>query len=323
MKQIILIYLMVLFSACSINESPALSDIFKDKDRLLPKLMEYSTISETEVRLVFSEEVKVIKAYCEDSPCTASYEGDRTVLLCTPGKISLTEESEVYVLVEDDAGNTSSFLLSVFGFNNRLAQVIINEFSAKGSSTQSERIELEVRKDGSLAGLYACDGSIGNENHGFSFPELEVKRGDFIVLYWIDEPKVKSYMNKSGTMTYNIAASSPDALGDNNGVFALYENKTGNSKVMDAIVYSDFEATTYSGFGSARVERSVIALKNDYEWFGEAFDYSKGTTTRTISRWNGSKDKNAASDYYLCITKGQTFGEMNNNQEYIAPEEEK
>ncbi len=296
-------------------------DIFNEQDRILPQLVEYSTISENEIKLTFNEDIRVVKATCNEFVCSADYIENKSVILFCPKKISLLEESEVYILVEDTAGNTSAFIISVFGYNNRLASVVINEFSAKGSSTQSERIELEVRKEGNLAGLYACDGSLGNENHGFSFPSLEVKRGDFVVLYWIDKPKTTSYKNKSGTTTYNLSAESPNGLGDNNGVFVLYENKTGTSKVVDAIVYSDFEAVTYSGFGSARIERSVNDLKNDYEWFGDAFNYNYGTTTRTLSRWNGSKDKNNASDYYLCITKGESFGEMNTNQEYIPPEE--
>lgn len=317
---ITLLFSLLFMSSCAAEKLPDLIDSFLTADRIIPSLVSYDALDMYRVKLKFSEAVKVSKALDGGEECVVESVVGSEVILVMNEKLEISSESELYVMVEDYAGNTTAFLLPIYGKNTNLPTFVINEFSARGSTTQPERIELEIRQAGNLEGLYLADGTKDYENYGFTLPDIDVNRGDYVVIYWTLLPEVDSYENISGTTTYNIAAKSSSALGDNNGVFVIYDSKTGNGTILDAIVYSDGNSTTYSGFGSARIESAVTELKNAFEWFSDAIYCNYATTTRTICRRLGSSDTNTASDFYICDTRGQTFGSLNTATEYEVPE---
>lgn len=318
---VFLLFLISVLLSCRTETLADLVDVYTS-DKSLIQLSSYRSLDMYQVRVTFSKAPDFIKATLDGEMMKVKKETSFTYILTSPSLLSLSGDNELYIIAEDEDGNTSAFLLEVGGVNADIPELVINEFSARGSDTQPERIELEMRSDGNLEGVYLADGIGGNENWGFSLPDLDVKIGDYIVIHWNKQPSEKSYSNTSGTTTYNLYADSPTGLGDNNGVFVVKETKGGDSLVLDALVYSDFNATTYSGFGNAKVENSVQILKSSYDWFGEAVDCDKCTTTRTLNRWNGHGDTDTAADFFICDTKCQSFGSMNTSRQYTESAED-
>lgn len=317
MRILILLLISMLLTSCPHDMLPSLVDVFQDKDRELPRLSEYEVLDRTRIRVMFSEPATITSAEIDSFKAEVTMEDMFSYIVGSPFTLSLSEESELFLIARDEDGNTASFILPVAGRNSRIPRLLLNEFSSRGSDSQPERIELMVMEDGNTEGIYAADGTKGNEAFGFTLPSLEVDRGDIIVIYWTIKPKVESYINKSGTLTYNIYASSPSGLPDNNGAFVIYDSKTGKADVLDALLYSDFNASTYSGFGSARVEASAEELIADFNWFGSAFNCKYCTTTRSINRNLSGQDTDRAEDFFICETRGQSFGEYNRASEYV------
>ena len=320
MKILFLLLISILLTSCPHETLPSLLNLLDKSDRIIPTLLEYEVLDKEHIKVTFSESVELTTVEVDAN--TASYKllQNSTYLISSPHKLSISKESELFMVAKDESGNSSSFILPLYGLNDRIPTLLINEFSSRKSDTQPERIELLVLLDGNTEGVYLSDGAKGYENYGFSMPNLEVQRGDLIVIYWEAKPKENKYKNRSGTMTYNIYASSPTSLADNNGAFVLYKNKNGKADIIDALLYSDFNSTTYSGFGSAKVESSANILKEEYEWFSEAFNCNSSTTTRTINRNISGTDTNRKEDFYICATREQSFGEYNNGKEYIEGE---
>lgn len=313
---ILLLLTSLLCTACPTDSLPDILDIFKDTDRILPELSEYEIADRERIRLTFSEAVVINTAEIDGHTAEYVMNDSYSFTVRSPFPLSLSEESELFLIVSDERGNTASFILPVAGRNNDIPRLLINEFSSRGSDSQPERIELLVMEDGNIEGVYAADGTKGNEVFGFTLPSIEVRRGDLIVIYWNIKPKLESFTNRSGTTTYNIYAAATSGLPDNNGVFVIYNSKTGKADVLDALIYSDFNSSTYSGFGSARVEAAAEELMADFSWFGQAFNCRSCTTTRSINRNLSGQDTDRAADFFICETRGQSFGEYNRSGEY-------
>lgn len=316
MRIIFLLLSILLLTSCPVESLPDLVDIFALEDHVIPKIQEYEILDRERIRILFSEDVAVTTAEVDGRKARVTQEGRSRYLITSPCLLSLSDESELFIIAEDESRNTSSFILPVSGLNDRIPDLLINEFSSRGSDSQPERIELLVMEDGNVEGVYAADGTVENENYGFALPDLDVRRGDIIVIFWTIKPEKEKYLNKSGTVTYNVYAASHSSLADNNGLFVIYRSRTGKADVIDALLYSDFNSVTYSGYGSARVEAAAERLKNDYDWIGEAFNCRSCTTTRTINRNISGVDTNRKDDFFICETRGQSFGEYNSAGEY-------
>ena len=60
--------------------------------------------------------------------------------------------------VEDNARNSLYFTISLYGYNDRVPKVLINEFTTQGSSAHPDRVELLVLEAGDTAGMVFYDG---------------------------------------------------------------------------------------------------------------------------------------------------------------------
>ena len=309
--------------ACHSEEPINVFNLFADRDRDLPSLVSMKSSDTRTVTLLFSEEVRVRKASCDGETPSVTMTMPDTVKLDFSSPLPVGSVKELYIVVSDKTGNTSSFLLSVSGRNDRIPVLKITEFSTKGTETQPDRIELQAYSTGSTEGVYIADGSKGNENHGFILPQIEMKRGDYLVIWWDRSPDRQSYTNKSGRTVYNIEAGAKKGLATNNGALVIYDTKSGDGEVLDCVIYTDGESTTYSGFGSASVEKTYNALSASFDWLGPAFNSKTTTSTRTVNRFNGSDDTNRADDFYVCTTRGISFGESNTEAVYVPSASQK
>lgn len=320
MKYLILVLSSIFVFSC---QEPSIRDAVNSmlhSDRQLPRLSSSRALSETEYEFIFSEDITVRSAICNERSFSYEMRSSARILVTFNEKLDLAKAVEFYLAVEDRSGNISSFILSLTGKNSRIPKLMINEISPNGSDTQPDRIEIIALTDGNTEGIYAADGTKGNEQFGFVLPSIDMKQGDMILLYWNTNCREESYINSSQKRTYTLRAGSSTGLSGTNGVFVLYDMKAGDGKILDAIIYSDFKSTAHSGYGTSRVEASANEIVNSFEWIGQAVDSSHSTSTRTISRRMGLRDSNTANDFYTTVTRGQTFGEANISQEYVVPE---
>lgn len=321
MKYLILILSLLFVISCSDVEIKDALNNMLTTDRELAYLTSSKAKNEKSYELSFSEDIKVRSAKCHGRKFSCKAISPTRVEIVFDDNLSLTEETEFFIAVEDRNGNISSFILKLTGKNCNIPKLIINEISPNGTDTQPDRIEIIALSSGNTEGVYLADGSKGNEQYGFTLPSINMNRGDMLVIYWNSYVKEGSYNNKSSKTTYNIMAHSETGLTGANGVFVIYDTKAGDGEIIDAIIYSDFQSSAHSGFGTARVEASANDIINNIQWIGSAVDSSKTTSTRTLSRWIGSQDSNTSNDFYTTITRGLSFGEANLSGEYIEEKE--
>ena len=161
------------------------------------------------------------------------------------------------------------------------------------------------------------DGTKGYENHSYILPSIDVKVGDYIVIFWDAEGEDDITVNEDSSRVINLYAHSSETLASNNGVFVLYDTASGDGEILDAFVYTNGETTSYSGFGSRQVEASYNQLRNEFAWLSDAFNSKEATSTRSVCRRLGSHDTNTKTDFYICTTRGETFGYPNTSGEYV------
>ncbi|MCR5731980.1 MAG: hypothetical protein K6G51_03455 [Sphaerochaetaceae bacterium] len=321
MKYLILVLSLLFLFSCSEPEIKEAVDSMLNTDRQLAYITSSKALSDTLYELTFSEDVTVRSAKCYEKKFSYTTLTSSKIDIMFEERLSLTKETEFFLSVEDRNGNISSFILLFTGKNCNIPTLLINEISPNGTDTQPDRIEIIALSSGNTEGVYVADGTKGNEQHGFILPSIDMERGDMIVLYWNSYIKETSYKNKSNKRTYNLMAHSATGLAGTNGVFVIYDMKAGDGEMLDALIYSDFQSTAYSGYGTARVEASANEIINNIQWIGSAVDSSKSTSTRTIARWIGAKDTNSSQDFYITTTRGQTFGEANLSKEYVEETE--
>lgn len=317
----LIIFLLILLSliGCQSQELEEIFNMICANDKTLPCLLSLNVESTKSASAQFDEDIRVVKVTLDNESQQYKYLSSSRIQIIFNNPISVSEAKELYLIVEDLKGNTSSFIFSVSGKNERIPNIKITEYSSKGTDTQPDRIELLAYTSGNVEGIYCANGTKGNETYGFTLPSIDVKRGDYIVIYWNAVPDKSSFINNTNNTSYLIPANSSTKLATNNGCFVLYDTISGSGEILDAIVYSDKEATTYSGFGNANVEKSYNELVSEFEWIDEPI-YSKHTTsTRTINRYNGSDDTNRNIDFYICDTKCLSFGNSNNEKKYTPP----
>lgn len=317
MRKILFLFLSILLVSCQNPDLARIVNSMLTQDRTLPQLRSTFTKDMKTVVLTFSEEITVEDATIDGQKADWSQSQPASVTIHCNQKLPLTSAAKLFIRVRDRSYNSSAFIINLFGRNTRLPDVVINEFSSKGTATQPDRIELEIRSDGNIEGLTLADGTEGNETHLFIMPDIDVMRGDYIVVYWDLEGQTETETLPSGSRIIHVYAGSDEGLSTNNGCFVMKANANSTDEILDCLVYSSGESTSHGGFGSSRIEASYKDLTGSYDWIGEPVNSHYTTSTRTINRRLGKDDTNTKDDFYICQTRGQTFGYMNSSKEYI------
>ena len=99
---------------------------------------------------------------------------------------------ELYGVVEDVHGNSLTFAVTFVGYNSRIPAIVMTEVQTdlvtknaeeKSNGTRrAEFVELLALEDGNLAGLELFGCSYG-ESKKYSFPPIEVSKGEIIVVH--------------------------------------------------------------------------------------------------------------------------------------------
>lgn len=304
----------VLLSCSDEIDVATVTNVFSGRDCKPPVLLGVTSVASSIVKLQFDEPVKV----WENSfgSCTARADG-KDVYVTLGSDLTPGELSWISGRVRDYVGNTSGLRVKVWGYNGRLADVRINEFTTKGSGKSPDRVELEVIKDGNLAGLSLYGGVPDDWDVWFMFPDVDVKKGDFLVVWFCEclPDGMTEGPSGIGRTVFNYCSKGDVSLATNNGTIVLAGTPTPGARILDAVVYSNF-TSSHEGFGTkSAYERAMWVLEGGY-WKGEAISSTSSTATRSMSRKMGCVDSDSAGDWYVTVTSGSTFGFQNTSQAF-------
>ena len=307
---VVLMFLLLTISCGCNQEGPVCINLFAQQDSTPPKLLSAKAIDTATIKLHFNEELrsKAITLQVNGAD-TANYIYAReTIMLYLTSAMPIASSTRLEGRVEDQWGNSTRFNIEVWAHNPNRAGVLINEFSTKGSKNSPDRVELIVTKGGNLAGItvangvcpYAKDRCILGDKHAYA--------GDFLVIAF-----------QEGATSTEYSSEHLEGLSSNNGCITVTESPDWESPIIDAVLYSNKTTTTYGGFGSRETEQGAHLLYQGRQWDSplaeKAIDSTASTATRTLCR-DSYRDTNRAEDWYVCDTKGASFGGENSSKRY-------
>ncbi|WP_028972763.1 hypothetical protein [Spirochaeta cellobiosiphila] len=256
-------------------------------------------------------------------------EGD-TITLTLPGNRGADKLTGT---VNDQNDNETFFILPFYYSNPNLPNIIINEFTTKGSKTHPDMVEFYCLTSGNIESLTFYIGVKSNYTNRYIFPSLEVKAGDYILLHLKPEGiegEINEYTSQSESIgidhcdtAWDLWVDEATGLSANNGILALYNNPNGN--ILDGVYYTNRSSENmdkYSGFGSKKtLEQANILYKNEqWEFDSLSPDYgirsTNSTSTRSICRSSDFIDTNGTGDWHIVPTRGSTFGYKNTDDSY-------
>jgi hypothetical protein len=251
-------------------------------------------------------------------------------------------------VVEDEAKNSLHFLARFYGFNGDVPDLLINEFTTRGTGNHPDAVELYVVRGGNMGGVVLYEGTPGNCDDRLVFPAFEVASGDFLVVHFkpegiageIDETTATDLSGglDASDRAYDFWVPEGAGISGNNGVVSCYDRPGG--LVLDGVLYSNRSSASdekYWGFGTRDSWERAQELAADGGWLitgarvrpEDAVDPEGSTGTRSICRSPAAVpaesatgndppplDTDSAADWYIVPTLGFTFGEENSDEIY-------
>ncbi len=311
---------------------------FFDADLTPPVLVNISSLSPTEIELTFDEQcstvVEELKIYPELEISRLKADERRIILTVSPQ----TPGSEYTLegVVEDAVGNSLSFISRIYGYNPSIPQLLINEFTTRGTGYHPDVVELRILSPGNMGGVTLYQGTPDNWRDRHTFPAFAVAEDNFIIIHFRpeglpEEINETEAMDLSGGLdasddAFDFWIAAGTGISGNNGVISLYEQPGG--RIIDGVLYSDRTSesdTTYRGFGTLDALERADELAADHGWI-ISFDLARpedavspegSTGTRSICRSSLSTDTDTLADWHIVPTRGATFGYPNSDEIYM------
>lgn len=336
-----------LFSALSLSCSP----IMLEKNdaafsELPPEIVETIALSPEKITLVFDKEVfpeKESFLIVPDIKIAQISSEENNITLDFERSANAGEEYFLKGTVSDSSSNSVSMGISFFGFNPDVPDIVINEFTSKGSASHPDAAELFVKRGGDMAGVTLYGGTKSSFADKFIFPRLKVSEGDYIILHFKPEGKEEEKneteaKNSSGgkdasDTAWDLWIEGGKGLSGNNGTISLYDNPYGN--MIDAVIYTDrasggdaIAERPYRGFPSSKVMLQADEIAASGNWLTadreikpeECVTSSHSSATRSICRNSTSEDTDSASDWHTVPVSKFSFGRANSDEIYLKEE---
>jgi hypothetical protein len=288
------------------------------------------------IALVFDEEVALCEAALDpDHAVVASRWHDGALKLHIEPAMTAGTEYWIDATVEDVAGNISSILVSAWGLNTELPEILINEFVCEGSGTRPDWVELRVLGAGNMGGMTLYEGSPGIWDSRYVFGPMEVSAGDYLVVHFkpqvipeeIDEyesPLVSGGYNAT-PQGYDFWVRGGDGIPNSTGALTLCDWPGG--PIRDAVLYTTKRydaAHPLRGFGlesQLQIFEEVVAngawsIAGEIVVPEDALDPEDSTATRSINRESAAADTDSAADWHIAPTSGATPGGVNTDERY-------
>jgi hypothetical protein len=285
--------------------------------------------SRTEIQLIASEPVtaKLEDFSIPSIPGVDSLQTKKNVITISTGEA--LEAGRSYTLsgfICDAAGNQSHVTLDFYGWNPDPPEMVINEFTPRGSSAHPDTVELLVISDGNTAGITLYDGTPRAYRQRSILPYLEVKASDFLVVHCRLENSEQTPLGSE----YQFRMDGDMGLSGNNGVLTLCSSPQGD--IIDGVIYSNRFSdsdTRYGGFASSMTWDNARLLWDSGQWSDpdgnqssehpspeQAVRSDHMSATRSANRRNPAEDTDSATDWFIVPTSGSTFGYENTNETY-------
>ena len=301
--------LLAVLLGCSHDPEPEeVFNILGGADSVSPSLVSVQPISNTIIRLEFSEPVRVYGSSFE--PLTARSDG-KFIFVSLDASLKPGTQSYVHGRVKDYSGNTTGFTIQVWGFNPDLPEILINEFTTKGTAKSPDRTELRVMGPGNINGMTLYNGVPDNFDSYVVFGDIDVESGDMVVVWWTEE--IPEHV--AGEKVIDICAGTGEGLSSNNGAIVLCATPSLGADVLDAVIYSNFSAS-YDGYGTRSAKERADWVFASGAWEGDPLDSTASTATRSMSRLPDGRDSDGSADWIVTVTGGSTFGAANSSEAY-------
>lgn len=297
-----------------------------------PLLVSTEVIDEKTVLLTFNEAVEPISS--DESYALSSQDNQLTLSMNSP--MAAGVEIRKNIALQDRHKNRLDLILSFYGYNPRVPSIVMNEIRLAGSGNKLDVVEFFVTQSGNLAGVTFYKGIPTSYDFFYVFPNVEVKKGDYIVLH-IQPEGIASEVDELGAITQSGGKEASatardfwlkkrDGLSSTNGLICL--TRSPGSELLDLFIYSNRTSasdTNYKGFGSAtNLLRANWAFEQEAWYFAgdeptpqECFDPTGTTATRTICRTPLSYDSNKKEDWYIVDSGECSIGSANSTKRYI------
>ncbi|RKX84660.1 MAG: hypothetical protein DRP58_06910 [Spirochaetes bacterium] len=324
-----------------INSCAPLEDYrqFTDRDIRPPMFISMGSTNPNTLELQFSEKLLDKPEYLVFDPAMeiTDFSVDMEKI-----QISFAEDLEpgglykIEITVCDLSGNSLTLIADFYGYNSNLPDLIINEFTSQGSSTNPDKVELRVLSDGNTAGICIYEGIDTEWKQRKILPSIDVHEDDYIIVHFkpagtaeeIDETTSK---DTSGGLNvhpeaWDLWVEGGSGLSGNNGTITMFTNPRGS--LIDGILYSNRTSGSdenYRGFGSTATMNKADRLFESGGWLAEgdliapedALDPEDSTATRSMCRESVYTDINSSMDWHIVPTSTASFGEINSDLIYI------
>ena len=240
-------------------------------DYRVPKIENFSVLSESCAKLSFSQ-TSQLKNLIISPQVQFSVEDDfyknsdsiHSVVINFKESLSPGAKYVVFGTACDEIGNSLTFSIPFFGYNNNIPKLKIVEvhpgngsYSYKKNKVYvTEYVVLEVVDDGNLASILLFSAWDG-EDSGYVFPAVNVKKGEKILVHLRtrDDEKSGAIDELEDDITLSTASFSKDSMRDlwNPDSSSKYNDKTdiivlkdtGSDLILDAIMYATSETVEW------------------------------------------------------------------------------
>jgi len=311
---------------------------FTDRDIQPPLFISMGTLNPNTLELQFSEEISLEPEYLFFDPAveinSLTVENDTMQILFSedlePGSLIKIEIS-----VSDLSGNSLTLISDFYGYNSNLPEIIINEFTTQGSTTNPDKVELRVISGGNTAGMCIYEGIDIEWNQRKILPGMDVLADEYIIIHFkptgtSEEVDEILSTNTSGGLNvhpdaWDLWVEAGSGLSGNNGTITLFSNPRGI--LIDGVLYSNRTSSSdesYRGFGSTATMNKADRLIELDGWNSEydliapedAINPEDSTATRSMCRESLYSDTNYHTDWHIVPTSTATFGEINSDDVY-------
>ncbi len=304
-----------------------------------PQLLTFSVPGSTEIVLEFNKPATVIEHSLSLIPPLSIEEiksEENTVTLTFSEQQQLGTEYIMEISVEDDRGNSMDIVTPFYGFNPRVPELCINEFTTQGSGNHPDLVELYAYTAGNVAGVTFYEGTLSNWEDKMVLPPVEIEAGTYILIHCKPEGIPEEVDEYEDTTESGGLDASPEAydfwlpqgsgLSGNNGVLTIYSRPRG--ALIDGVLYSNRTSLSdekYRGFGMRKVmERAdEFAAQGGWVYSGnqiapeDAINPEDSTATRSMCRSSSSDDTDANTDWHIVPTSTYSFGTINSDEVYV------
>ena len=309
-----------------------------------PRFLGVSAVSPTDIILYFDEQATVVPETLRLAPAiaprSAVSHADGTIVVGLSAPMAPGAEYVVSATVVDAHGNSLRFATPFYGFNADVPELLINEFTCRGSTTNPDKVELLALSDGNIAGVTLTNGSHLAWDTRIIFPDVAVSAGDFIVVHFrphgvageIDERLTKTDATAAHAIAtaWDFWVTDGSGLPSNNGSLVLTDTPRGD--IIDAVIWSNRTSTSdeaHRGFGSRKMMERVDEIVRAGGWRiagvvaapEDTVNPDGATATRSICRGSVPVDTDTRADWHIVPTRGATFG-LPNTDERFEPTEQ-